>query len=63
MLFAYGQSKLANILHANELARRLKVLKAYKPSIINPDMEAIVSDHVLSFLLRVFLFLFLCFLQ
>ncbi|XP_059441210.1 short-chain dehydrogenase TIC 32, chloroplastic-like [Corylus avellana] len=24
MLFAYGQSKLANILHANELARRLK---------------------------------------
>ncbi|XP_062146415.1 short-chain dehydrogenase TIC 32, chloroplastic-like [Alnus glutinosa] len=24
MLFAYGQSKLANILHANELARRMK---------------------------------------
>ena len=48
MLFAYGQSKLANILHANELAKRLKVLKAYKPSIINPDLEAIVSDHVLS---------------
>ncbi|RVW41999.1 hypothetical protein CK203_092888 [Vitis vinifera] len=25
-LFAYGQSKLANVLHANELARRFKVL-------------------------------------
>ena len=25
-LSAYGQSKLANVLHANELARRLKVL-------------------------------------
>lgn len=25
--YAYGQSKLANILHANELARRLKVCR------------------------------------
>lgn len=25
-LSAYGQSKLANVLHANELARRLQVL-------------------------------------
>ena len=27
-IYAYGQSKLSNILHANELARRLKVLNA-----------------------------------
>ena len=33
-IYAYGQSKLSNILHANELARRLKVLNAYKPSTI-----------------------------
>lgn len=26
-LFAYGQSKLANILHANELSRQLKVFE------------------------------------
>lgn len=26
-VFAYGQSKLANILHANELSRQLKVFK------------------------------------
>jgi hypothetical protein len=30
---AYGQSKLANLLHANELSRRLKVL-FYPPSIL-----------------------------
>ena len=33
-IYAYGQSKLSNILHANELARRLKVLNAYKLSTI-----------------------------
>ncbi len=44
-IYAYGQSKLANILHANELARRLKVLNTYKPSTIYPDMKIIVSDH------------------
>lgn len=29
---AYGQSKLANVLHANELARRLKVSKSFSGS-------------------------------
>ena len=27
---AYGQSKLANVLHANELARRLKVTDLFE---------------------------------
>lgn len=27
---AYGQSKLANVLHTNELARRLKVRDSFK---------------------------------
>lgn len=29
-LSAYGQSKLANVLHANELARRLQVCYSFK---------------------------------
>jgi hypothetical protein len=58
-VYAYGQSKLANILHANELARRLKVLKAHKPSIINPDMEAIVSDQCIIPLLRIYYYYYL----
>ena len=36
-LYAYGQSKLANILHANELAKRLQVFKYLSSSINHPQ--------------------------
>lgn len=42
-VYAYGQSKLANILHANDLAKRLQVLDIHQSIIQNVGISLVVS--------------------
>lgn len=54
-VFAYGQSKLANILHANELSRQLKVFKII--SLNSADLFSYLDLTLLSLNIYIYIYI------